>query len=243
MPSPEHFMPSLKFTLQPEIREWKIFASGANAAGFSFSNLSDEPDQETPLRLSDEYRYSISLPVPEYLIRSFKKIHPFVLRSESLVFFFGKPSKTGYQVQIFSNEYSPKELAVVGDKVMRHLIQEYAFHRTLAILRPKDYFVAGESVSSDSTVKLTLRRWTLSGRQMEEITILSGPQKEEIKMDINPEGLVSFDLTLLEDENKERYFQLLVSAIGNQVELPAPPSSIKTGKLKPVLSDSTARGR
>ncbi len=236
MPAP------VKFTLQPEIREWKIFASGANAGGFSFSFLSDEPDQESPLKFTDEYRYSISLPVPEYLTRSLKKINPFLLRSESMVFFFGKPSKSGDQVCIYSNEYSPKELAGLGDKVMRHLIQQYAFHRTLAILRSKDYFVAGESVGSDSTVKLTLRRWTLSDKQMEEITILSGPQKEEINMDINPEGLLSFDLAQLEDENKERYFQLLVSAVGNRVELPAVPSSVKAGKLKQVLSNSATRG-
>lgn len=234
----------VKFMLQPEVRDWKIFASGANAAGFSFSFLADDPDSNAPLSFHDDFRYSISLPVPEYIIRSIKKTNPFLLRSESMIFYFGKPSKSGDQVQIFSNEYSPKELAVLGDKVMRNVIQQYAFHRTMTILRPKDYFIAGESVSSDSTVKMTLRRWTLSGRQMEEITVLSGPQKEEIRMEINPEGLISFDLSQMEEENKERYFELLVSIIGNRVESSGSSPSTKRSKLKQVIPDSAAaRGR
>jgi hypothetical protein len=208
----------LKFTVRPEIRDWTIFARGASASGFVFSYLEDEPDKEQSKTLTAIFKYSISLPLPEFLNKSIQSFEPFLLRSESIVFLFIKSPKTGYQVQVFSDEFNPKELTVVGEKVMRNLIQQYGYHRTLSLLRPRDYFVAGESVLSDTTVKMTLRRWTLTGKQVEDITVLAGPQKEEIQCEINPTGFLYFDLTQLEEENQERYSKLFTSEIGVRVE-------------------------
>ena len=184
---------------------------------------------------------SISLPLPAFLNQSIQSFEPFLLRSEFLVFLFTKSPKTGFQVQVFSDEYNPKELTGVGEKVLRNLIQQYGYHRTLSLLKPRDYFVAGESVLPDTTVKMTLRRWTLIGKQVEDITVLSGPQKEEIQCEINPTGFIYFDLTQLEEENQERYSKLFTSEIGVRSEPTSHSASTIREKNKSKFSDSFSK--
>ena len=233
-----------KFKIRPEIRDWKIFSSGASAAGFSFSFLRDEKGQDYPKDLIADYRYSISLPVPEYLFLSAQSFEPFVLRSESIILLFGKSNEINQQVRIFSNTIHPKGLDMISKKVMHNLIQQYGFHKTLSIFRPQDYAVVGESVFPDTTVKFSLRRWTLTGKQMEDITVLAGPQKEEIEFEINPEGLLTFDLILFEEEDKKQYVLTLVSEIGTRMDISGNSS---TAKQNPAKAESTksisTRGR
>ena len=231
----------IKFTLRADIRDWKLFSDGASAAGFNFSYLSDEGNPDYANNISEEYRYSISLPVPVYLSRGFHSFEPFILRNEEMEFLFTKSTKANYQVQVFSDSYNPKELSPLAEIVMKNIMQQYAYHRTISVLRPKDYSAVAESVLPDLTVKVDLRRWTLTARHMEEITVLAGPQKEEISLEISPEGLLTFDLSQMEEENKERYYHLLVADIGERIKSPGIFLQYKSTKAALATTDRGQR--
>ena len=95
----------------------------------------------------------------------------------------------------------------------------------------------------DTSIKMTLRRWTLSDKQMEEITVLSGPQKEEIHCEINALGLLTFDVSQLEEENKERYFQLIINEIGSRVQLATTTPTFTRGGIKPASTNPISTRR
>jgi hypothetical protein len=221
--------------VQPVIKNWELFRKGASAAGFEMSFVEEQKTPLTALSLRNMYRNSVSIPVPAPFLCAIGHAESFFLEGEKLCVLVESSNVKHTQVRIFSKRYPRWKLKHLGERVLSNLIQQYVYLLLISLLRPKDYIVVGETIDPDFTVNVNLRRWSLAGDSSEEITIISGPQKQEMLVQIHSRGWVTIDLSLLDKDMQKKYSQWMIGSLGTiQQDIPLYVPPVNSGE--PVLS-------
>ena len=200
--------------VQPVIKNWELFRKGASAAGFELSFVEAQKAPLTALSLRNMYQNSVNIPIPDHFLRAIGYAESFFLEGEKLCVLVECGNVKHSEVRIFSKRYPRWKLKHLGERVLSNLIQQYVYLLLISLLRPKDYIVVGETMDPDFTVNVNLRRWSLAGDSSEEITIISGPQKQEMLVQIHSEGWVAIDMSLLDKDMQKKYSQWIIENLG-----------------------------
>jgi hypothetical protein len=203
--------------VRPVIKNWELFRKGVSAAGFEMSFVEAPKTPLTALR--NMYRNSVTIPVPSHFLHAIGHIESFFLEGEKLCLLVESTNARQSQARIFSKWYPRWKLKLLGERVLSNLIQQYVYLLLISLLHPKDYIVVGETIDPDFAVNVNLRRWSLAsvphrGDSSEEITVISGPQKQEMLVQIHSQGWVAIDLTLLDQDMQKKYSQWIVGNLG-----------------------------
>ncbi len=227
---------SYKITIQPVARQWEIFTRGAQAAGFNYLLLDETAEPSYNISLADMYRFSTRQPVPEYFAQLLGEGGPFILRGESHCLLFDT-RVTGLmpRMRLYSRKYPPAKLPVLAERILSQLAQQYSYLELTALLSERDYMIADEKVHPDRSVEVAWRRWHLSGLQTDEVTVLSGPQKQEVRVVIDLHGVVTVDLSGYSEEKQEEYGKSLGQELGILIKVEKASSESSASKEEAVL--------
>ena len=223
--------------IQPVVKNWLLFGKGAYAAGFNYSLLAEQPTSNLQLSMANIYRFSGTMDIPNFFLDFIGNTEPFYLQGDTYSFIFETRNPIKPELRIFSRKYTSRRLKVMTEKILGQLVQQYAYLKIIESFNPKDYMLSGETVKTDLTVIVSLRRWSLMANPVEDMTVLSGPQREEIIIEITPSGMVLFDLNLLEEFKQKEYIPWLGRQLGRILEMPdygTPHPKIQTAPREKV---------
>ncbi len=214
--------------IQPVVRNWELFTKGAKSAGYEFTFAADDDASLSLISMKHHYRNSVPVALPDFFLRLIGNGPAFILRSEELTLLYQAEIPGKGIARLYSRKYTRPKLRLLGGRILCQLAQQYAYLYLVHLLDAKDYMIVSEAIDPDLSIQITLRRWKLKDQATEDITILSGPQKEEIILEINPQGIITMDLTSLESPRCESYAQWLSNHLGYSigglsVKLTTPP--------------------
>jgi hypothetical protein len=225
-----------KILIEPIVRNWDIFTKGAKSAGFDFSFAAEDEASLSLFSLKHHYRDSVPVALPDFFKKFIGNSPAFILRSDDFTLLYQSDVPKKVFARLYSRKYTRPKLRMLGGRILCQLVQQYAYLYIVKLLDSKDYMIVGESINDDLTIKMTLRRWNLKGKSNEDITVLAGPQKEEIQIEINPQGLISIELSTLEPEQIVSYTHWLSNHLGHRINNIIENDSVISSRKEPEVS-------
>jgi hypothetical protein len=222
--------------IQPIVRNWDIFTKGAKSAGFDFSFAAEDEASLSLFSLKHHYRDSVPVALPDFFKKFINSSPAFILRSDDFTLLYQSDVPKKVFARLYSRKYTRPKLRMLGGRILCQLAQQYSYLYLVNLLDSKDYMIVGESINEDLTIMMTLRRWNLKGKSNEDITVLAGPQKEEIQLEINPQGLITIDLSPLEPEQIVSYTHWLSNHLGYLINNIIKNDSFISGRKEPEVS-------
>lgn len=82
-----------------------------------------------------------------------------VLKKEDIVVTFVKDIRGKCKVTVRGKNRSQEELKKVGEEITQKIVQQYVYNNIKGELKKKNFTVVNEEVSSDKSIRITVRKW------------------------------------------------------------------------------------
>lgn len=122
-------------------------------SNMGFSNVKEEVGEEI------EQAVELEVKNTQAITDALKRERKLVLKRGDTIVTFGKDIRGKCKVTVKGENKSREELKKLGEEIAQKIVQQYMYNKIKDELGRKNFRVVEEKVSSDETIRVTVRRW------------------------------------------------------------------------------------